>query len=171
MSRIYDDVVRQGEDLGVETIIEQAGQLFLCQVCCFLRQVRTADIPQEECVATEESRLASVFVDKQEARAFHRMSGCMKHSDLYITQLEDLIILSYYRIESGLSRRSINNGSTCGTAQIKVSAHKVGMEMRLQYVFELYPVAFETFEVGRDFTQWIDDGSLSHRSDVVCTLG
>src|ERR1700743_2580382 len=95
------------------------------------------------------------------------MSRGMQDFDGLIAQLKTLPIFREMDGEVGFRTRPIDDRSARCFCQIQMAAHKIGMEMCLEDVFDLSLALFREFQIDIDIAQGIDDNSLTLVIDVV----
>src|SRR5262249_4100378 len=87
MSRINKHVVGQGHQLGMEAVVEHAGQLLRRMSA---REVRTSNITKEQSISGQNGpgRARLVVIGDNEADAFERVTGRFPNFELTVAEVQ-----------------------------------------------------------------------------------
>src|SRR5262249_22110179 len=163
-------VVGQREQLFMKTLVKNRREL-LGSVSW--RKIRPSDIAYEQSVAGENhagpGRLAQIV--HQNANAFDCVAGSLQEPETALPE-PDLVSIMNRGMRELRSRTGaqvdLGAGSLC---EFTVSGDEVGVDMGLDDMFDLPPVASGRFQVDIYIPLRIDDGRCAVRADHVGCVG
>jgi len=84
-----------------------------------------------------------------------------------VAQMKQLSVFSFVNGETGFRIRTIDDRCAGYFCQVKMPAHKIGMEMSFENVFDLRLAFFCQLEVGIDVPERVYNCRLSFAVDII----
>ena len=149
-------VVRKGEQLLMNALVQDCGKLLRCVGC---REVGPSYIANKKRVSREDVlravRLAEIR--HQDADALHGMAGSLQEAKAALPELNLLAVLNRLvgELSPGPGPEIDPRSGTFG--EFAMPRHEVGVQMRLDNVFDLPPVARCRIEIDVNIPLGVDD--------------
>ena len=102
---------------------------------------RASHVSEEKGVAGEDGVVLSVFVDEEVGGAFHRVAGRVQDLDGDVTDLQQFAVFGDVRVKRSVGVGAVDDGRTGFFGERDVPTDEVGVEMRLEDVLDLDPIA------------------------------
>lgn len=103
MGGIHQKVITQRHYFIHQAVVQHSGQILYGHFCCFLGQIGTTHITEEEGIAGEEGVIFTMLITQQPGGTFGGMSGRVKGGDGDFSNAEGLAIGGDGSIKPGLA--------------------------------------------------------------------
>src|SRR5262245_19178839 len=155
----------------MQTVVKHSGHL-LRREAFRADQVRPPDVASEERVAGQGllRLIRGLGVGNQNADAFRRVSGSLQYPQNDFADLEFGAVFRWRIVESRVGFPPEDNLRPCAFGKLAMAADEIGVQMRLDDVFDLQPFGFGFVDVLLDVALRINDRRLASGADQIRTV-